>query len=35
MAFVIVTAYLLCIALVLILMCFIGAKKSGADKEEI
>ncbi len=34
MAITIVSVYLLAVAIVLILMCFIGAKKSGADKED-
>jgi hypothetical protein len=34
MAFTIVSIYLLAVAIVLIAICFIGAKKSGADKED-
>ncbi len=34
MAITIVSVYLLAVAIVLILMCFIGAKRSGADKED-
>ena len=35
MAFTIVTIYLLCVGIILFIICLVGAKKSGADKEEI
>lgn len=35
MAVTIVSLYLLAIGIVLTLMCFIGAKKSGADKASL
>ena len=34
MAITIVSVYLLCVAIVLFAICMVGAKKSGADKEE-
>lgn len=34
MAITIVSVYLLCVAVVLIAICFAGAKNSGADKED-
>lgn len=34
MAITIVSVYLLAVAIVLLLICFLGAKKSGADKED-
>ena len=34
MAITIVSVYLLCVAVVLIAICFIGAKKTGADRED-
>ncbi len=34
MAVTIVSLYLLAVGIVLTLMCFIGAKKSGADKDD-
>lgn len=34
MAVTIVSVYLLAIGIILTLMCFIGARKSGADKED-
>lgn len=34
MAITIVSIYLLCVAVVLIAICFLGAKRTGADKEE-
>ena len=34
MAITIVSVYLLLVAIVLIAICFVGAKNSGADKEE-
>ena len=34
MAITIVSVYLLAVAIVLLLICFLGAKKSCADKED-
>lgn len=34
MAITIVSVYLLAVAIVLLLICFLGAKKSGADQED-
>lgn len=34
MAITIVSVYLLAVAIVLLLICFLGAKNSGADKED-
>ena len=33
-AIAIVSVYLLCVAIVLFIICMVGAKKSGADKED-
>lgn len=33
-AIAIVSVYLLCVAVVLFAICMVGAKKSGADKED-
>lgn len=35
MAITIVSVYLLAIAIILVALCFLGAKKTGADKEDI